>query len=57
MNEEVLAYWGVIAPKTNNVYVYVISLEDSNEENHSIMRENEGLEVCKTKYLGIKIYK
>ena len=48
---------GAVAPKTNNVFVYVISPEDSNEEKHSVMRRNECVQVFKIKYLRIKIYK
>jgi hypothetical protein len=46
-----------VATKTNNVILHIISLEDSNEEKHSVMRGNECLEVFKIKYLRFKIYK
>jgi hypothetical protein len=48
---------GAVAPKTNIVFEFVIFLEDSIEEKHSILRGNECLEVFKIKYLRIKIYK
>jgi len=45
---------GAVAPKTNTVFLYVISLEESIEEKHSILRGYEHLEVFKIKYLRIK---
>jgi hypothetical protein len=48
---------GAVAPKKNNVFLYVISFEDSIEEKHSALRGNECLEVFKIKYLRIEIYK